>query len=85
MRATAKQLKGDAGLASDAGRGTVVEISVPVSMESLTVLAVEIQGLTFLIPFNAVRETLRASEKDLVPSATGRRSSWGIRPFPFNR
>ncbi len=76
VRATATRLKGDIDLHSEPNRGTTVEIAVPVSLESLDVLAVSASEWTGLIPFDAVQRTLQLKESDLVHSATGTAVFW---------
>lgn len=83
VRATASRLKGEASLRSDAGRGTVVEICVPVSIESLAVLAADAHGLAVLIPFGAIRQVVRAAAGELVSSATGAALLVGDQLIPF--
>jgi two-component system chemotaxis sensor kinase CheA len=71
VRATVSQLKGDVNIQSERGKGTTVELLVPVSLESLDVLVVEAAGTRASIPFDAVRQTLRLGTKELVRSANG--------------
>jgi two-component system chemotaxis sensor kinase CheA len=71
VRATVSQLKGDVNIHSERGKGTTVELLVPVSLESLDVLVVEAAGTRASIPFDAVRQTLRLGTKELVRSANG--------------
>ena len=82
VRATVARLKGDIDLRSEPGRGTTVEIAVPVSLESLDVLTV-VAGGRALIPFDAVRRTLRLTESDLAHSATGTTLFWEGEAIPF--
>lgn len=71
VRSTVARLKGEVNLRSEPGRGTTVEIIVPVSMESMDVLAVVACETTALIPFAAVSQTVRLLNKDLARSANG--------------
>lgn len=68
-RATVARLKGEVSLRSEPGRGTAIEITVPASMESMDVLAVAAGEATILIPFAAVSQTIRVTNKDLARSA----------------
>lgn len=83
VRATVTRLKGDIDLRSEPGRGTTVEIAVPVSLESLDVLAVVAGGWTGLIPFDAIRRTIRLKEAELIHSATGTTLFWEGEAIPF--
>ncbi len=84
VRATAKRSKETPVSQATPGRGTVVEISVPVSMESLTVLAVVDSGTDVLdsLQCHPPRPCGRA-KKDLVPSATGAAIIVGDQAIPF--
>ena len=82
-RATVARLKGDIDLRSEPGRGTTVEIAVPVSLESLDVLAVAAGGWSGLVPFDAIRQTVRVSEADLVHSGAGTAVYFGCEAVPF--
>jgi two-component system chemotaxis sensor kinase CheA len=59
VREVAARLGGEAALRSKAGRGTELELVVPVSLSSLEALLVEAGGVTAAIPVAAVRETAR--------------------------
>lgn len=65
VRQTAADFNGDVRIDSEPSRGTSVEIQVPVSIESLSVLEVEVDGTVAAVPFESVQRTLRISEKEL--------------------
>ena len=71
VRETAARLKGEVEITSESKQGTTVAIHVPISLESLGVLVVEAAGQTLAVPFESVRHTLRLSEAERLPSATG--------------
>ena len=71
VRATASKLKGQMSIRSEPGRGTTVEVQVPVSIASLRGLLVEAAGATAAIPLDAVRQTARVADSDVVRSADG--------------
>ncbi|HLX63902.1 MAG TPA: response regulator [Planctomycetota bacterium] len=71
VRATIAGLKGTVAMSSRPGRGTRVELCVPISLASLAALTVEAGGTTVSVPLDAVRETLRLSEGDIARSADG--------------
>lgn len=83
VRSTVARLKGEVSLRSEPGRGTSVEIIVPVSMESMDVLAVVACETTALIPFAAVSRTVRLLNKDLARSANGAMLIWEDQALPF--
>lgn len=69
LRATMSQLKGETSLSTERGRGTVFEVTVPLSIASLQGLIVEIGGLAATIPLDSVRQTLRVAEADIARTA----------------
>lgn len=83
VRETVARLKGEVNLQSEPARGTTIEISVPVSIESLAVLAVSAGGLTTLLPFDSVRQTLRLQEEEIARSAAGASILFQNQAVPF--
>jgi two-component system chemotaxis sensor kinase CheA len=71
VRDTAERLKGTVSIHSEAGRGTTLEIRVPVSLSSLTALVVDAEGVAVALPLDAVRRTLRVSDSDIARTAEG--------------
>lgn len=69
LRATTSQLKGESTIASDAGRGTTFELTVPMSIASMQGLVVEVGGVAAAIPLDSVRRTLRIAEADIARTA----------------
>jgi two-component system chemotaxis sensor kinase CheA len=69
LRAAAGDLKGDIHLASDPGRGTTVDLCVPVSLSSIAALVVDAGGLTCSVPLDSVCQTLRVASADIARSA----------------
>lgn len=59
VREVGARLGGRVDLETVQGKGTVVELVVPVSLSSLEGLAVEAAGLRAIIPFHAVQEAIR--------------------------
>jgi two-component system chemotaxis sensor kinase CheA len=70
-RATAAQLKGELNIRSESGRGTTVELIVPVTIASMQALVVEVAGTSVAIPLDSVRQTLRVTDADLAHSTGG--------------
>jgi two-component system chemotaxis sensor kinase CheA len=68
-RETALRLKGELSIRSEVGQGTTVEILVPVAIASMQGLVVEVADSLVVIPLDAVRQTVRVDEADVVRSA----------------
>lgn len=68
VRDTAGRLKGEVNIRSEAGKGTSLEISVPVSLSSVAALEVEAGGIIAAVPLDAVRQTMRLGEQDVAHS-----------------
>jgi len=71
VRDTAQRLNGDIFTQTHAGRGTMIELRVPLSLASLDVLTVEADGQLAAIPLGAVRRTLRVTADDIIHSPQG--------------
>lgn len=85
VRETVAQLNGHIRIQSEAGKGTTVEINVPVSMSSLTVLEVDAGGMTAAVPLEAVRETMRVADADLSRSSENTAVVYEGKTIPFLR
>lgn len=71
VRETAARFGGQVFLRSEAGRGTSVELRVPVSMASLRALVVDAEGTVAALPFECVRRTIRLVDADIVRASNG--------------
>jgi two-component system chemotaxis sensor kinase CheA len=71
VRETAHRLGGDVAVRTESGKGTVLEIIIPVSLSSLDALIVEVGGQHAAIPLDTVRHTLRLQALDLTQTAEG--------------
>jgi two-component system, chemotaxis family, sensor kinase CheA len=69
VRETASRLKGEVSVRSETGKGTSLEICVPVSLSSLTALEVDAGGTIAALPLDAVRQTVRVADHDIASSA----------------
>jgi len=69
VRETVARLKGDLHLESQPGRGTTVELRVPLSLSAMSVLAVQAGDMTLSLPLDSVVATLRVHAHDVVWSA----------------
>jgi len=66
VREAAERLGGEASVRTEAGKGTTVEVTVPLSVASFHALVVEASGGTIAIPFDAVRGSLRVAREDVI-------------------
>ena len=71
VRETVDRLKGDVEMQSTPSTGTTVTLSVPVSLESMSVLEVEVAGQRICIPFEAIRGVLLVPDSDIARSPEG--------------
>jgi len=83
VRETVARLNGEVDIRSEPGRGTSIELCVPISRASLASLEVEAGGVIAALPLDAVRQVLRIEESDI--ARTGERESivFGGRAIPF--
>ncbi|HWM87739.1 MAG TPA: response regulator [Kofleriaceae bacterium] len=71
VRTAVERLGGEVAVRTEAGKGTSVEIEVPLSLASLEVLHVEAGGMSVAIPLDAVRATMRLAPDQIARSSTG--------------
>jgi two-component system chemotaxis sensor kinase CheA len=83
VRETAARLRGNVELSTELGRGTIIEICVPVSLSAMTVLLVEIDEMVASIPLDAVQRTLRVPAGEIARSAEGRSVVCDGKAIPF--
>lgn len=76
-------LKGRVTMRTERGRGTTVELEVPLSLSSIRALLVETAGVGAWIPIEAVRSTMRISSSDVISSADRRSIVYGAGTIPF--
>ncbi|WP_437516116.1 hybrid sensor histidine kinase/response regulator [Sorangium sp. So ce1099] len=69
VRETASKLSGTASAQSQPGRGTTIELVVPISLSSVVALRLEDGGHTALLPLDAVRCALRLEADAIVRGA----------------
>ncbi|WP_188566653.1 hybrid sensor histidine kinase/response regulator [Undibacterium terreum] len=72
VRSLMQQADGEILTSTVAGKGTRMEMLVPVSLASLQALIVESAGQSLAIPLDAVSGTLRVAAKDIVRAEQGR-------------
>jgi two-component system chemotaxis sensor kinase CheA len=83
VRATTSRLKGEFHIRSELGRGTTVEVQVPVSIASIQGLLVEVSGGAVVIPLDCVRQTLRVNDSAIARSASGQSIVHDAAVIPF--
>ncbi len=83
VRDTAARLEAQVSLRSEPGRGTTVEIAVPVSVSALTALHVEVSGAIAALPLDAVRHTefLAPDRVVRMPEGAGVEHEGAVIPF----
>jgi two-component system chemotaxis sensor kinase CheA len=69
VREITERYKGEIRASSEAGVGTTIEIIVPMSLSSLTVLTLTSEGMTALVPLDAVCGTMRLQSSDIIRNA----------------
>jgi two-component system chemotaxis sensor kinase CheA len=83
VREVASRLRGTVSIRTERGRGTTVEIVVPVTLAALDALIVESGGGTVAIPLDAIKRTLRVAKEDLAESPQGLSLLFDGKVIPF--
>jgi two-component system, chemotaxis family, sensor kinase CheA len=83
VREIASRLQGEVSLRSEPGKGTAIELRVPVTLSSMRVLLVEAGGVRAALPLSAVRHTFRVARDELPPSAAKALVFDGSEAIPF--
>lgn len=83
VRDAADRLGGEVSVTTTAGAGTVVELTVPLSLASLDVLVVEAEQTPVMIPLRAVRRTLRVAPADVAHTPQGQSVVYEGQVIPF--
>lgn len=83
VREASSKLKGEVAMRTAPGAGSTVEISVPVSLLSLTAVIVESGGMSASLPLDSVEQTLRLVEADVVRSPDGDSVIFDGKAIPF--
>jgi two-component system chemotaxis sensor kinase CheA len=77
------RLKGNVVLRGEQGRGTTLELCVPISLSSLPALVTEVEGAAVSVPLDAVRGSLHLAEGDIARSAENDSIVYEGRLVPF--
>ena len=83
LREVAARLQGTVKIASEPGRGTHVELDIPMSLAAVRALLVETAGARVAIPLDAVREAVRLAATDFRRSERGDAVARGGKVLPF--
>lgn len=83
VRETASRLKGEVIVRTESGRGTAIEIIVPVTLSSLPAILVEAGGITAAIPLDAVPTTRRVAKGEVARTPDGESMLHDGRGIPF--
>jgi two-component system, chemotaxis family, sensor kinase CheA len=83
VREASSKLKGEVAMRTAPGAGSTVEISVPVSLLSLSAVIVESGGMSASLPLDSVEQTLRMVEADVVRSPDGDSILFDGKTIPF--
>ncbi len=83
LREAAERLGGEVAVVTERGKGTSVELVVPLSLASLHALMVEAGDATVAIPLDAVRETVRIARGDVARTSVGQSVVHDGRVIPF--
>jgi len=79
----AKRLGGKVTVHTEAGKGTSVEIVIPVSLSSLDALVVETAGQAAAIPLSAIHRTLRFASLEVTRTTEGESILLDGKAIPF--
>ncbi len=83
VRETAAKLKAEISIETTSGKGSTVRISVPVSLLSLAAVIVDSNGVSASLPLDAVKQTLRISESEIVHNPDGDAIVFEGQTIPF--
>lgn len=83
VRETAARLQGEVNIRSTPGRGTSVELAVPISLVALRALVVEVGTTIVAIPLDSVHEVLRLTSGNIRRSPQGDSVAHGDQVIPF--
>jgi two-component system chemotaxis sensor kinase CheA len=83
VRDFAERAGGEVTVTTEAGKGTLVKLEVPLSLASFEALAVESDGVTVLIPLDSVVQTVRVDSEEIRASVQGETLTHDGNVFPF--
>jgi two-component system, chemotaxis family, sensor kinase CheA len=83
VREAVERLGGETAVRTELGKGTTIELAVPLTIASLEGLLVEAAGQTVAIPLDAVRHAVRVQPGEIAQSPTGASISVDGKLLPF--
>jgi two-component system chemotaxis sensor kinase CheA len=83
VRQTAAALKADLNVHTESGRGTAIELCVPVSLLSLDAIRVASGGVQASVPMDAVHQTVRVQPGDVARTASGEALLFEGKTIPY--
>jgi len=83
VREAAARVKGEISIRSEPGKGTTIEIDVPISVASLAALLVASGDTLAAVPLDAVRQTLRIQSGDISTTADSSTILYRGQVLPF--
>lgn len=83
VRAAAERLKGEVRVSSRPGAGAAVELIVPVTLSSQTVLTAVVDGQAYGLPLDSVRGVLMIRDVDIARSPDGDSAMFQDRSVPL--
>lgn len=83
VRETLERLGGNVRVETEAGRGTTVELTVPVSLSSLDALIVEAAGVRAALPLDKILRAQRSTREDVVRTPAGESVLYEEQTIPY--
>jgi two-component system chemotaxis sensor kinase CheA len=83
VREVADRLGGRTAVKTEPGRGTTLELAVPISLSSLEALVVEGGDRTAAIPLEAIRQIVRLAPQDIARAGDGESILFAGQAIPF--
>jgi two-component system, chemotaxis family, sensor kinase CheA len=83
IREAVEQLRGEVRVRSEEGKGTSLELAVPLSLAAVEALLVEVSGSSVAIPLDAVRTSMRIPGDQISWGSTGATLAHEAQAIPF--
>jgi two-component system chemotaxis sensor kinase CheA len=83
VREVAEQLGGKVVATTNAGKGTTIEMIVPLTLASFSGVLVEALGVTAIVPADTVRATVRISPETIIRMPTGQSITYDGHTIPL--
>jgi two-component system chemotaxis sensor kinase CheA len=83
VREAVERLGGEVAVRTERGKGTTLELTVPLSLASLETLVIETSGVAATIPLDAVRSSVRLAPEEIARTAQGDTIVYEGKVIPF--